>query len=183
MRRNCCRGRHTGFNVRSLAESLKYYHDTLGLEIAEVRTEGPNEYIDKLTCIQGVVQHWAKVRCSDGYLLELVEWVKPDFYVPDTLVPQSYNDLGINHICFQVDSVDEVHKLLVDADYACRQIQTDPPGRVKNFSGYDPDGNIVEFVEVLEQPVISIPSIWPGNNTATTPEWAANQTFDPNLRR
>ena len=48
-----------------------------------------------------------------------------------------------------MDSVDEVEKALRDGDYACGKIQTDPPGRVKNFSCYDPDGNIVEFVEVL----------------------------------
>jgi len=40
--------------------------------------------------------------------------------------------------------------VLTLAGFFAREIQTDPPGKVRNFSGYDPDGNIVEFVELLD---------------------------------
>lgn len=143
------RSRHTGINVRSLGEALKFYHDLLGLEIAEVRTEQRGEYIDTLTGIKGTFQHWAKVKTEDGYLLELVQWVQPK---PQATKGPMYDWQGINHLCFQVDSVDQIWHKLLHADCHCGQIQTDPPGKVRNFSCRDPDGNILEFVEVLEKP-------------------------------
>jgi len=147
------RSRHTGINVYSLADSLKFYVDTLGMTLAECRTEtGP--YIDTLTGIDGTLQHWAKVSTDDGYLLELVQWVRPD---PSCRCTHSgYDTDGINHLCFQVDSVDNVHETLTLGGYEARTIQTDPPGKVKNFSAFDPDGNIVEFVEVLEKSALTL---------------------------
>jgi catechol 2,3-dioxygenase-like lactoylglutathione lyase family enzyme len=142
--------RHTGLNVYSLADSLKFYVDTLGMTINETRTE-QGEYIDKLTGIEGTLQHWAKVRTDDGYLLELVQWVRPEVWIPERpILSVAYSDPRINHLCFQVDTVEDVRLLLLNEHYTCREIQTDPPGKVKNFAAYDPDGNIVEFVEVLK---------------------------------
>ena len=145
------RSRHTGINVSDLTDSLEFYVHTLGMTVVESRVE-EGAYIDTLTGIKGTVQFWVKVSTDDGYVLELVEWEKP---VPEEWSPfyedgkptscDRYNVYGINHICFEVDDVQAVYDRLTDKN----TIQTDPPGKVKNFSAYDPDGNIVEFVEVL----------------------------------
>ena len=140
------RARHTGLNVTSLADSLKFYVETLGLEIDKLYSEPPGPYIDTLTGITGTVQHWAKVRTHGGYLLELVQWVEPKL---GDAPPPVYNGRGVNHLCFQVDNVDGYLARLSDRGYRCRPIQLDPPGKVKNFVTFGPDGEIVELVEVL----------------------------------
>ena len=139
--------RHTGLNVKSLADSLAFYVDTLGLAISKLYTEPEGEYIDTLTGIEGTIQHWAKVGTDDGYLLELVQWVQPSLKRGK---PVRYNARGVNHICFQVDDVEAYMDRLLDAGYDCQPIQLDPPGNVKNFVTRGPDNEIVELVEVLE---------------------------------
>lgn len=142
-------GRHTGLNVSSLDVALKFYVDVLGMTLVEQRIEeGP--YIDKLTGIRNAKVRWAKVATRDGYLLELVKWLEPasGMWPLDYMV--AYDRHGINHLCFCVDSVEDVHRCLREKGYLAREIQTDPPGKVKNFAAYDPDGNIIEFVEVLK---------------------------------
>ena len=91
--------RHVGYNVKSLAESLTFWCDTLGGEKDKLYSEPRGKYIDTLTGLDGVVQHWAKVWVGDC-LLELVEWVEPKVKSRR----QRYNHRGINHICFKVDS-------------------------------------------------------------------------------
>lgn len=137
------KSRHTGINVSDLADSLEFYVDILGMVVRECRVE-TGDYIDMLTGIEGTLQMWAKVSTDDGYLLELVQWIKPTCNRRPTF-EASYDDVRINHICFEVDDVRAVYDRLTEKN----TIQTDPPGKVKNFSAYDPDGNIVEFVEVL----------------------------------
>lgn len=142
------KSRHTGINVSDLVKSLEFYVDTLEMTVVENRTE-QGEYIDRLTGIQGTLQHWVKVSTDDGYLLELVRWLDPGSIGAAISDRKPYDRPGINHLCFQVDSVEGIHSRLTESGYATNPIQTDPPGKVKNFSAYDPDGNIVEFVEVL----------------------------------
>lgn len=140
-------GRHAGINVLSIEASLHFYVGALLMEISERRTEkGP--YIDKLTGIEGTLQHWVKVATNDGWMLELVEWETPKRYEGHKLVMYDYP--GLNHICFRVASVDVFRAALEDSGYKPTEIQTDPPGVVRNFVCRDPDGVICEFVEVLE---------------------------------
>lgn len=136
--------RHVGYNVKSLAKSLHFWCDTLGGEIDKLYSEPRGLYIDTLTGLDGVVQHWAKVWVGDC-LLELVQWVEPGIRRGKS----KYNVRGINHICLTVDDAFYYYDKLSDAGYDCQQVQDDPPGNVMNFVCRGPDNEIVEFVEVL----------------------------------
>ena len=145
-------GRHTGINVSSLGKSVVFYCGVLGLHIEELRSEVPGKYIDTLTGIRGTVQHWAKVATDDGYLLELVQWVTDhadNFWTDGGVI--RYDKPGINHLCFRVDDITQMYERLVAEDCEVSDIQTDPAGKVKNCHTYDPDGNIVELVEVFKR--------------------------------
>ena len=52
-------------------------------------------------------------------------------------------------MCLQVDDVEAMHRELTAAGVSCHPVQTDPPGKVKNMACYDPDGTIIELVQVL----------------------------------
>ena len=141
-------GRHTGINVRDLGEALRFYVEVCGMRAVDARIE-VGDYIDNLTSVKDTLQIWAKVETTDGYQLELVQWIRP-LHLATWPKKEKYNRPGINHLCFRVSDAALMYGKLQDA--GCRRgvIQTDPPGKVKNFHAYDPDGNIVEFVEVLD---------------------------------
>jgi catechol 2,3-dioxygenase-like lactoylglutathione lyase family enzyme len=139
-------GRHAGINVLDIEASLHFYEQALLMTVVERRTE-QGEYIDKLTMIPGTLQHWVKVATDDGWMLELVQWETPKRYEGHQLIMYDYP--GLNHICFRVASVEVFHRALEVSGYKPTDIQTDPPGKVRNFVCRDPDGVICEFVEVL----------------------------------
>ena len=141
-------GRHTGINVKDLGVALTFYVGHLGMSIVELRTEKPGAYIDGLTGLSGVVQHWAKVATADGYQLELVQWITP---ITRATWPKEhvYNMPGVNHLCFRVCDASTLYAKLDAAGYRVGVLQVDPLGKVANFHAHDADGNIVEFVEEL----------------------------------
>ena len=138
--------RHTGVNVTNLDRSVAFY-TSLGFVVAECRhEEGP--YIDVLTGLENVRLDWVKVRAPNGVLIELVQFQRP-LRLMQFAGDRDYADLGINHLCFQVDDVEAMRRDLTAAGVRCHSVQTDPPGKVKNMACYDPDGTIVELVEAL----------------------------------
>lgn len=143
--------RHTGVNVTDMARAVDFYHRLLGLAIVERRTEhGP--YIDSLTSLPDVTLDWVKVGVANGVLVELVKfWSQGHRREPER---RDYATIGCNHLCFTVDDVAALYDTLIAAGVRCHPVQMDPPGRVKNFACYDPDGTIVELVEVIEPPRI-----------------------------
>ena len=132
-------GRHTGINVRSMGAALVFYVDHLGMKIAEARTEKPGAYIDGLTGIAGTVQHWVKVETTDGYQLELVQWVLP-LHLATWPNEEKYNRPGINHLCFRVSDAVGLRDRLATFGYRVGKLQLDPPGAVRNFHAHDGDG-------------------------------------------
>ena len=90
---------------------------------------------------------WVKVGAPNGVLVELVKFWSPDHARSSS--QRDYATIGCNHLCFQVDAAEALYATLTAAGVRCHSVQTDPPGRVKNFACYDPNGTIVELVEVL----------------------------------
>ena len=137
--------RHTGVNVTDLARSVAFY-ESLGFVVVERRHE-EGAYIDALTGLSNVSLDWVKVEAPNGVLLELVR-----FRCPDRVrrFSSDYASIGCNHLCLQVDNVEAMHRELSAAGVRCHPVQTDPPGKVKNMACYDPDGTIIELVEVLK---------------------------------
>jgi len=138
--------RHTGVNITDMAKAVHFYTAVLGLTIVERRTEH-GAYIDALTGLPDVTLDWVKVGTPDGVLIELVKfWSQGHRRISGH---RDYAPIGCNHLCLQVDNVEAMHRDLTVAGVRCHPIQTDPPGKVKNMVCYDPDGTIIELVQVL----------------------------------
>jgi len=137
--------RHTGVNVTDLGRALAFYHGLLGLAVVERRRER-GAYIDTLTGLDDVTLDWVKVGAPNGVLVELVQFSGLHVRVAEF---RDYATIGCNHLCFTVDDVATTHAALTAAGVPCHPVQTDPPGRVRNMVCYDPDGTIIELVEVL----------------------------------
>lgn len=138
--------RHTGLVVRDLNRSIQFY-EALGLKVYR-REEEIGPFIDMVVGIANVTVEWAKLKCPDGSMVELLQYRSHPDEQPLTNAPS--NKLGCSHIAFTVDNIDDV----------CQKIQgfggsvvnlpiLAPNGMVKVMYCHDLDGILVEVVEEI----------------------------------
>jgi catechol 2,3-dioxygenase-like lactoylglutathione lyase family enzyme len=140
--------RHTGLVVRDIECSIAFY-EALGMRLLRRELE-TGKFIETVVGIDGVRLEWAKLEAVDGYLLELLQYHSHPHVEP--VVPAASNQLGCSHVAFTVS----------DAQIACRQVvalggsmvnppQVAPDGLVCVAYCHDPDGILMELVEVLSE--------------------------------
>lgn len=135
---------HTGFVVRDLDAMILFYSDVLGLSL-ERRAELTGELASRVT---GFADAYVRVaflgKAGDSHQLELVQYVTPSGQERHG----SKNDAGATHLCFKVDNLDVAHAELSD-----RGVRFESPpvqiGSLKACLAQDPEGNWLEFVELL----------------------------------
>ncbi|KMT45892.1 hypothetical protein EL22_26610 [Halostagnicola sp. A56] len=133
---------HYGVNVADIDRSIEFYRDVLGFELAEqFSADG-----EKQGELIGVPQATGELAFIDTgtFQIELIEYDTP----PNDRIYDSVDmhDIGITHLCFEVENVDSWHKKLKDDV----EFETNPlilEGGVKIAYFYDPDGNQLELLE------------------------------------
>ncbi|MCL5104774.1 MAG: VOC family protein [Armatimonadetes bacterium] len=138
--------RHVGIVVRDIEKSLRFWRDVMGLKVAaDFREEG--EFINTVQHLSGVRLRMIKLTSPDGSMVELLQ----DDAHPTP--PSSANDLcdcGIRHVAFTVADIEDSWKTLVDADCdVLSEPVTAPDGKARLFFARDPEGNLMELVQVL----------------------------------
>jgi lactoylglutathione lyase len=138
--------RHTGLVVRDLERSIDFY-EALGLRLLR-RASEKSKFIDAVVGIDNVELEWAKLTADDGHLVELLQYHSH----PQTqaVVPAPSNQLGCSHIAFTVTDVHaacarvaELGGSLVNPPHVA------PDGLARVAYCHDPDGILMELVEVL----------------------------------
>jgi len=106
-------------------------------------------YIENLTGIKGAVLEWAKLKDKNGAILELLQYHEP--VVSHESVLSISNMRGFSHVAFTVDDIDSIYEQLKSMSFlpVNRPILS-PDGMVKVMYAYDPDGIIVEVVQVID---------------------------------
>ncbi|MBJ7332542.1 MAG: VOC family protein [Solirubrobacteraceae bacterium] len=96
---------HVGVVVEDLAEAIAFFVE-LGLELqGEASVEG--DVVDRINGLEGVKVDVAFVQTPDGHSqLELIQFHSPAASPGDPAAPTTA--LGIRHLTFAVDDVDEV---------------------------------------------------------------------------
>lgn len=141
--------RHTGLVVRDIVRSEDFYRSVFGLTPVSRNTE-TGEFIEKLVGIPGVKLEWVKLGAPDGSLLELLQYHSHPDEAP--LEPAPANRLGCSHPAFTVEDVEAVRAELERR--GCNIVnppQKSPDGNVLVMYAHDPDGIILELVEVLKK--------------------------------
>ena len=140
---------HTGFVVTDLEKSVRFYNGVLGLEI-QGRYERHGEFAEKLLGFPGTYVKVAFLSMGNGHALELIQYVVP----PSAEGKLARNDLGASHLAFYVEGIEDLY-----ADLGQKGMQfINPPaslvedGRLvrKALYAQDPDGNWLEFVELVK---------------------------------
>ena len=138
--------RHTGLVVQDLDREIEFYIK-LGLMVYERRTES-GEYIEKLVGIDDAIIEWAKLRDPNGGMVELIEYKNG----PNENLPKQgpVNQIGRTHIAYSVRDIEEACRIVrSNGGSVINTPQTSPDRKVKVVYCRDPEGILIELVEVL----------------------------------
>lgn len=138
--------RHTGIVVRDLEKMAEFYCQ-LGF-VEESRAVEEGEFIDQVVNIHGVNLEWIKMRSPDGYFLELLQYHShPQELNADKA---KSNDFGCSHLAYTVENiVAACKKISTSGGNVVNPPSTSPDGKVKVAYCHDPEGVLMEIVEVI----------------------------------
>jgi len=140
--------RHTGLVVRNIDKSLEFYRDILGLSIWQRKTE-EGSFIQKVVNIQDVKLEWVKLEAPDKSVIELIHYHYPS-RESEKIRNASSTQLGCSHIAFSVYDISKTFLLIKERGiHYNNPPQLSPDGRAKVMYCHDPDGIIVELVEII----------------------------------
>ncbi|MBI4284061.1 MAG: VOC family protein [Chloroflexi bacterium] len=138
--------RHTGIVVSDLEPALRFYVDLLGLKVTKGMDE-TGDYIDTISGLKNVRVTTVKMAAGDGNLIELLYYHS---HRPKSVRTREACEIGISHIAFTVGNVDAEYARLSKAGVPFNSPpQKSPDGYAKVTFCRDPDGTLIELVELL----------------------------------
>ena len=140
---------HTGFVVKDIEESVRFYSEVLGMRIAG-RTERQGEFVEQVLAFPGAHIKGGFVDIGEGHQLELIQYLSPQSG-PGGI---NRNDLGASHLAFYVEDIDRFYEETSKKGLTYNNppaTMYDENGAVARKACYatDPDGNWLEFVEIF----------------------------------
>jgi len=143
---------HTAISTPDLERSVRFYRDVLGFQ--EIFTSGWNqgaETADKITGLRDSSARLVMLKAGNA-CIEIFQYANPQARPGDPNRPAC--DHGITHLCLDVGDIESEYERLNKAGMVFHCPPQDMGG-VSATYGRDPDGNIVELLEVkdLENPI------------------------------
>ena len=139
--------RHAGIVVKDLDRALRFWRDVMGLRV-EIEFCEEGEFIDTVQRLSGVKVNMIKLSAPDGTLIELL---KDEHHAGKPQAERKLCDRGISHVAFTVADVEASWRTLTEA--GCETLSaptTSPDGKARLFFARDPEGNLIEIVEVIK---------------------------------
>ena len=139
--------RHAGITITNRKRSLRFYRDLLGLKIVKDMQES-GKHIDNMSALKRVRVNTIKMAADDGNLIELLHYASH----PRKSSDRKICSIGPTHIAFTVDDLDKTYDVFRKAGvkFNCPP-QFSPDGYAKVTFCKDPDGMLIELVEVLKK--------------------------------
>lgn len=135
---------HVGLCVSDLDRSLRFYSDGLGFEVQE-RIPGGDQ-LGALAEVEPPVDMVAQFVAKDGTRLELLAWAKPGVRGQPS---ETRNQIGLTHLCMQVDDVEQLAARLVSfGGTVIQETRTEHSSGIKLLVVKDPDGTRVELLQL-----------------------------------
>lgn len=140
--------RHAGIVVKDLRRSIIFYKKLLHLKIVKEDDES-GSFIDSILGLKKVKVHTVKMASNEGS--GLVELLCFESHKDRKRVIKPYS-FGPTHIAFEVDNLDrEYKKLTRNRIIFIASPQPSPDGRAKVAFCKDPDGTLIELVEIIKK--------------------------------
>ena len=136
--------RHSGIVVNNLKKSEHFYCKLLNFKVLQkLVEEGP--YWNKLINDKNTKAKIIKAKLPDNVVLELTEF---QGLKKKLMKPKKYKEIVTIHLCFTVNKIDKLYKKLKNkgVKFFSKPLNSiyDP---VKTCFCYDPDYNLIQFVE------------------------------------
>jgi glyoxylase I family protein len=139
---------HVGLSTSNLDGMVAFYRDFLGFEVRASFEWSGSPPIDELIGVPDSAARTCVLSAGNLYL-ELFQYLNPATPGPGRPLRQPF-DRGYTHICIDVSDIDAEHERLTAAG---AQFNRAPPHRemsgLKAIYGRDPDGNIIELQETV----------------------------------
>jgi catechol 2,3-dioxygenase-like lactoylglutathione lyase family enzyme len=138
---------HTGFVVQDVARMTAFYRDVIGLSVLrEAALDG--DLASEVTGFDDAIVNVVFLgRPQERHMLELVQYINP----AGGDAHGARNDAGCAHVCFTVDDIAATYERLIGQGVQF----AGPPVRMGTLlaaNARDPEGNWIEFIELLSQP-------------------------------
>jgi len=141
---------HVGLSVLDINRSVKFYCDILGMEVVGKVSFAGVQY-EMVLALQGASGKAVLLR-GENIQLELFEFSHPLPKRKDPRYPVS--DHGLSHFCIEVvDILGEYERLKEAGVYFHCPPVVFSSGATATYAR-DPDGNVIEFLELTNSPVL-----------------------------
>jgi catechol 2,3-dioxygenase-like lactoylglutathione lyase family enzyme len=138
---------HTGIIVPDLEKAAAFYKEWLGLsEHLHFDWDQSNDQVGDIVNLKDSAAKGVMLK-GNGFRIELFEYSAPESS-GDPASARSC-DLGIRHIAFQFDDIDEAFQRLLDGGGSMHH-EPVVSGSMKVIYCRDPFGNIVELMQSLK---------------------------------
>jgi glyoxylase I family protein len=142
---------HVAISTPDLERISRFYRDTLGFEAeSEVQWEAGTELGDLCDTIVGLKNSSAKsiMLKKGGMIIEFFQYSAPE---PKPLgSDHRVCDHGYTHFCLEVKDIDKEFDRLEKAGMTFHAPPPKgEPGGLRAIYGRDPDGNVIELMEIL----------------------------------
>ncbi len=136
---------HLAISTPDMDRSISFYRDLMGMQLV---SEGPFEgrLYDNILDLKQAKGRATMLRLGEAQL-ELFEFSNPR-PKPSTL-DRPVCDHGITHLCFEVEDIDAEYERLSAAG-VCFHCPPQDAGFARATYGRDPDGNVFELLELLD---------------------------------
>ncbi len=105
---------HIGINVNDLPAAKAFFMELGFALVGEAQTKG--EFLDSVIGLKGAETDFVMLEAPGGQLrLEVIKYLKPDDPERDR-VPDA-NNLGLGHIAFEVDNLEEIVARIKEKGY------------------------------------------------------------------
>lgn len=140
---------HTAISTGDLERSVAFYRDLLGFrEVSSFGWERGAEAADRITGLRDSAARVALLRLDNAFI-ELFQFEAPAPKAGDPKRPVC--DHGITHLCVEVTDIDDEYRRLRAAGMTFHTEPIDAGVGARATYGRDPDGNVVELLEVTDK--------------------------------
>lgn len=139
---------HTAISTGDIERSLRFYRDLLGFEtVFSFDWKAGNERLDRITDLKDSAGRVAMLKAGNA-CVELFQFETPRPKLGEAGRPVC--DHGITHICLEVTDIDQEYARLKAAGMVFHCPPQDGGRGIRATYGRDPDGNVVELLEVID---------------------------------
>lgn len=145
---------HTAISTENIERSMHFYKDLLGFEeVFKLNWDVGEQVLDNITGLKDSAAKVVMLKAGNA-CVELFEYSSPSPARGNATRPVC--DHGITHLCLQVTNIDEEYERLKQAGMHFHCPPQAVGSDIRATYGRDPDGNVVELLEVNEDNEMSI---------------------------